>query len=249
MRQKMKTKVKQLTVIIALLLLCTAILPCIYGCTKGNNKIFETDLFRCMYNEDKTGVIILELTEKGQEQEILVIPEEINGLPVVRLGGVTGYPNRQHYLISENVEKIYIKARLKYIADSALPTKRNISVYFIGAIEDLNITTFNFNETMIIIPEKETEYINIFDYHIQQRGVKIKVANIVYYVDENREKIYWIDYLCENEGIIFPPTPIQNKKRFEGWYLEKECVNQWNGQYLDSQKDALELFAKWSSQA
>ena len=238
----MRTKIKRLTTIIALLLLCTIFLSCMSGCTKGNNKIFETDLFRCMYNGDKTGVIILELTEKGQEQEILVIPEEINGVPVVQLGGVTGYPNHLHYLKSENVEKIYIKAGLKYIADSALPIKSNITICFIGGIENLHVTTFNFNKALIIIPEKETEYINIFDYHVQQRGVEIKVANIVYYVDENKEKIYWIDYLCENEKIIFPPIPILDKKRFEGWYSENNKISE--GREIEGE-EKLELMAKW----
>ena len=76
------------------------------GCLGKDSDRFNTDLFQCMYNEDKTGVIILSLTKKGQEQEVLVLPEEINGLPIVQLGGEAGgYPNaRQHIFKSEKLK-------------------------------------------------------------------------------------------------------------------------------------------------
>ena len=185
--KKMKTKTKQRTVIIALLLLCTAILSCMGGCTKNDNR-FDTDLFRCMYNEDKTGVIILELTEKGQEQEILVIPEEINGLPVVQLGGETrGYPyNIPHSLKSETLKKLYVCSTDYITAKEYFPNLSEVFIVNENAFASLALrpgdtTLNNYTGEIDVFTTEEVliKYRNEIETANSSR--KYKRANIVYY--------------------------------------------------------------------
>ena len=240
----MRTKIKQETTIIALLLLCTIFLSCMGGCTKGNNKIFETDLFRCMYNEDKTGVIILELTEKGQEQEILVIPEEINGLPVVQLGGTTsGYPYQSHhYIKSSLLKKVYLNNSNDFGLDR-LDVSQPIEI--IALKNDSYYSTIfkgnRYNDSISCFTTEE-----IYNNNVEKLSIRPKecfsvigIANLTFIeiVDE-KETIIWIDNISENSVYYCPYLE-------RDWYTDRECTTLWDKEYkLPENREVLNLYSK-----
>ena len=245
----MKTKIKQLTVIIALLLLCTIVLSCAYGCTKENGSRFDTDLFHCMYNEDKTGVIILELTEKGQEQEILVIPEEINGLPVVQLGGETkGYPYVvPHYLRSDTIKRVYVGATVLLINES----------FTMGRLEDIIVYPFSYEEKICVIYNQGevrtyinkgingTDYFNKHGFH-PTFNEHFYEANITFYSEP--EDMYFVDNYSASNLYYMPEAPQKEGYYFVGWYSDVDLNNMWDGKYPDSQEETLNLYAKWENE-
>ena len=232
----MKAKTKQLTVIIALLLLCTAILPCIYGCTKKNSNRFDTELFSCMYNKEKTGVIILELTEKGQEQEILVVPEEINGLPVVQLGGVTGYPNHWHHVESQKAKKVYFPFSFVATRKVGILSFPNATVVVMGLGEEKNRDELAHIYTRDLI--ECNRY--IFDYSVDKEKIKkqngsdakridlCEDANVQFIL---RGEVKYIDYINEGEVYLRPDEYDPSLGMVE-WYLDEQYKNLWNREYM-----------------
>lgn len=225
----MRTKIKRLTTIIALLLLCTIFLSCMGGCGKKDSNRFYTELFSCKYNKDKSGVIILELTEKGQEQEILVIPEEINGLPVVQLGGSIGYPNRPIEIRSKKLKKMYIDNDY-YISLE--------SVYFDQPIEIVAMNNQSFIHIVLSAHHFSysakcytTEEIFILNYESIGRQTNFKdfdlvaVGNIAFIeISDDEEKTIWLDNISEN-GVYYCPY-IERE-----WYLDRACTIPWDKNY------------------
>ena len=224
----MKTKTKQLTVIIALLLLCTAILSCLGGCTKKDSNRFDTDLFCCMYNEDKTGVIILELTKKGKEQEILVIPEEINGLPVVKLGEVIGYPNHLHYLESEKAKKVYIYRMPKQISGKLQFPNATVVLFDIGG-ESKQGRASVLSSGYVFSQKVVYSFELIEDEWIYKEGYQNScTANVFFFING---ELRYIDYIEQNGVYIFPQNYDTKIKGIE-WYLDEQYKNLWDREYV-----------------
>ena len=241
----MKTKTKRLTVIIALLLICVAILSCMSGCTKKDSNRFNTDLFQCMYNEDKTGVIILELTKKGQEQEILVIPEEINGLPVIQLGGETkGYPyNVPHYLKSEKLKKLYVCSTDYITSKEEFP---NLSEVFIVnekafaslALRPGDTTLNNFTGEIEVFATENvlTKYQDQIKTENNRR--RYKRANIIYYRQiEGNMEAYWIDDTSSNYQKILPVS-------IESIFKDPAFTEKWDEKYEDMSENFIKLYVE-----
>ena len=235
----MKTKIKQLTVIIALLLLCTIVLSFTYGCTKEDSNRFDTDLFCCMYNEDKTGVIILELTEKGQEQEILVIPEEINGLPVVKLGEVIGYPNHLHYLESEKAKKVYIYRMPKQISGKLQFPNATVVLFDIGG-ESKQGRASVLSSGYVFSQKVVYSFELIEDEWIYKEGYQNScTANVFFFING---ELRYIDYIEQNGVYLFPQDYDAKIKNIE-WYVDLEYREKWDNQLTISSGD-LKLYGK-----
>ncbi len=102
------------------ILLSIALLICVFcGCVgcesayeKNLKRIKETEYFRYINYEGEDTVTILELTELGKQQEVLVIPEDIDGMKVWEIGtkkinGALG-PHHPYSLSSKNLKKLYV---------------------------------------------------------------------------------------------------------------------------------------------
>ena len=244
----MKTKTKQLTVIIALLLLCTATLSCMGGCTKKDSNRFDTDLFCCMYNEDKTGVIILELTKKGQEQEILVIPEEINGLPVVQLGGTTmGYPYQtQHYVESDNLKKLYICSTSFLHAERSFSNLTEVIImnenpFYTLAVESDMFSLKSYSGEITFFTTEE-----IYNNNVEKLSIRPKecfsvigIANLTFIeIADEKETVVWIDNISEGSVYYCPYSD-------RDWYTDRECTTLWDKEYkLPEDREVLNLYSK-----
>ena len=84
------------------------------------------------------------------------------------------------------------------------------------------------------------------------------VANVSYYYNYEKEDPYtfFIDDVDGEKITNIPPTPYREGYIFEGWYKEKECINEWNfdvdivpskeyteeGEYIYKE---ITLYAKW----
>ena len=227
-------------------------LSCLFGCAQKNNR-FDTDLFCCTYNEDKTGVIILELTEKGQEQEILVIPEEINGLPVVQLGGTTmGYPYQSSSTLrSSKVKKVYFKTKKENIAGgfTNFQNSRNVDFVIISPLNDCFYFLGLFSAGGYVdgkyLPNSFYGNIDQETFVSESHNVEVKKSNVIFY-DSCDGEVYWLDEIKLGAVYVTPESPCKDGFVFDGWYTEEECTIKWDGQYvLSDGKETLNLYAKW----
>ena len=244
MKLKRKPKIKQVTTIIALLLLCAVFLSCIGGCTKEDSKIFETDLFRYRYNKDKTGVIILELTEKGQEQEMLVVPEEINGLPVVQLGDDYAIPR---CLRSDTIKKIYVGATVLLSNSSIIMDKLEDIIVYPFSNEEIITVIYNIGEVKTYINKgiNGTDYFDKHGFHTTFNEYFYE-ANITFYSEP--EDMYFVDNYSASNLYYMPEAPQKEGCYFVGWYSDVDLNNMWDGKYPDSQEETLNLYAKWENE-
>ena len=235
-------KKKAITMLILTVLFLTAVLSCMNGCTKNDNR-FDTDLFCCMYNEEKTGVIILSLTKKGREQETLVIPKEINDRPVIGINGTKGMYQANYLPDSSFVKKIYILADLKLIGEYVFHSAINLKIIYIGIFQNTAIATSAFpNETTIVVEKKQENFLSIFDYHVKKRSMEIQFANTYYYINDSMDKPYWIDYYINDEKIVYPPEPLNPGKSFTGWITQDGQL--WDKK-LNSDLSPIKLVAQW----
>ncbi len=242
----MRTKIKRLTTIIALLLLCAVFLSCMSGCAKKDSNRFDTDLFCCMYNEDKTGVIVLSLTQKGQEQEVLVIPEEIKGLPIVQLGGETGgYPNaRQHTFKSEKLKKLYVCFTNHVTAEEELPNLSEIFIlnenaFYSLAINSSLLSLNNCSEKTKFFTTQEL-YGKYQDEITENNNPKreYKVADIIYYKQEGSGLFAcWIDDSTSKQQKVVPFLQ-------SSIYRDSDYSELWDGTYDNISEDGLLLYVK-----
>ena len=250
----MNNRIRKTVSVLLLFALSISAMACMGACT-DNGKMFETDLFRCTYNEDETGVIILGLTEKGKEQEILVIPEEINGLPVVQLGGTTkGYPYQSSSTLrSEKVKKVYFKTTKANITGgyTNFQNSRNVDFIIISPLNDCFELLGLFSVGGYVDGEfvSNNFYGNIDHDALvsESRDVKIKKGNVIFY--DSPENAYWLDEIKEGGAYITPESPTKDDFVFDGWYYDLNYQNSWNGKFEFVEGDELLLFAKWSPQA
>lgn len=74
----------QLLIVILCLIVLFPLTGCGNGCSIGL-RLYENDIFIYTVGYDTNRVSILGLTDKGREQEYLIVPEKIDGKDVVAL--------------------------------------------------------------------------------------------------------------------------------------------------------------------
>lgn len=62
--------------------------------------------------------------------------------------------------------------------------------------------------------------------------------------------MYYVDYYNDNELITYiPPIPNRDGFIFDGWYMEEECINEWdfenNRLSFNTLDYELVLYSKW----
>ena len=214
-------------------------------------RIFTSGDFDCISEEEGT-VTILQLSEEGKKKEIIVIPEEIDGMKVTKLGGrLRKYTVGQYIpyeLKSEKVKKIYVKEFDRTEGLYSFMTRNEMDfVLIMESIEAIEkvISAFTANNKVYqnicyygFIPENEIE--------IEERYI-VKKCNMFFYSDTQEEEMYWIDMI--KDGAIYqkPEDPKREGYVFGGWFHEENCLNEWNGEYmLPEEAEELHLYAKWT---
>ena len=195
-------------------------------------------------------IAIIDLTEEADLKERIIIPETIEGKPVVMVG-LAGFMWGYDIGDSANYTKLYLPKTVQGIIDRA---REYVAKMFF--LEEPN-EMFEASQSKKFFSTEE-----IYEkYNGKESSIKMEVANVQYIVDD---EIYFIDDYRQNDGIYLddyqesegslilePPTPEKEGFIFDGWYLEKEYINKWdfdNDLYIydESQKITF-LYGKWNA--
>ncbi len=210
----------------AWIVLILAVMTLVVGLFSGCSRDEEWGYFTVKFYDDRETAYITGLTEEGQQQRFLVIPEEIDGVkvytigerPLLQMWSSIGYAD----ICSDKLEKIYIPFSTEIISGSF----RNSS------------------NLMKVVSIRDDYYINGFEYSIKRcysREVYIErgytrdcyvMSNVSYFYNYETEEnygYYWIDDWNYGSKIEFiPPEPEREGYTFGGWYKEPECINKWD---------------------
>ena len=243
----MKKIKKLLTIGLAvLLMLCTSI--SLVGCAFNNEepKLRKYEDFWYYYVKDAKSnrpvvsgdyIAIVDLTEEANQKDRIIIPETIEGKPVVSVG-MSGFMALYDIGAGANYTKLYLPKTLQNIIVKA--REYFAKMFLIEEPNEMFRSSKKFFTTNEIYEK----------YNGKEDSFKVEIANIQYVLED---EIYFIDDYRESEGslILEPPVPQKDGYIFEGWYLEKEYINKWDFDndlhiYDESQKVTF-LYAKWIS--
>ena len=233
-----KNSVLLIVVILLFITIPLGLIGCETADERFEKRIFETEYFRCVENEETDTVTILEFTQKGLKQKAVIIPETINGKKVKSIGKANGSFTQNAYSLYCEDKKIYLpeistyNSFLGYNAEFILYGSNNYLIF------DYQILSQN----VLYVFRKEKE----------KTRFNIKETNIAFYTGaEGKEDIpYWVDAYSEENLYLLPPEPKMKGYVFGGWYREPECVNEWNGEYVFPEgQEELNLYAKWTKAA
>ena len=247
---------KKLPIFLAVLLMVSLTIP-LSGC---GLRLYESEYFIYTVNSSKKISGILGLTDKGREQEYLVIPETIedNKVTEIRYWKYAEEKITQKYGDSKNsgfqsdcLKKVFIIPEIRvYNGDSFFDLTKGLSVFYIS------------NDTYVQenINHYFYYYTNVNDASSFTRAVRNHKANVSYFYNYEtapNDGYYWIDNYVYGEKIShIAQNPSRNGYVFYGWYKEPECVNLWDfeidrlpePQYNEEGEDIYQetkLYAKW----
>ena len=220
---------KYFRAVLAILIL-TVLSGGIVGCdfetqySKNLKRIFETEYFRCINYEGEDTVTILELTELGKQQEVLVIPETIRGYKVVELAGsikgwTYGPVQRESYIIHlDNLKKLYLSAKIMTVSSKH---------------------SFSYSRNLIIVSQDEQEVLlkrGVFPdcvmVSLNDNGfTEYRKANVEYFLNiAGEKKPYWIDYIDKDRNeFLLPDIPKRDGYRFVCWCTDKDGKKERDG--------------------
>lgn len=236
------------------------------SCKKGW-RFYESEYYIYSVTESNE-VAILGLTDKGIEQEYLVIPETINGKKVYSIGCYSGlevsgiketYGDAKYAQFkSVKLRKIFILSDVKMVDGWPFgdfikkePPFEAIFYIFNGKDGFYKPKVFFFRTSL------KGKRCGLEDIHITGYAYAANTSYDYNYETSPNDGYYWIDNYAYGEKIEYiPENPTREGYTFGGWYKESECVNVW-----DFEKDALpeiqydeqgirvyqetKLYAKW----
>lgn len=197
---------------------------------------------------DHNIIAIVGLSEEGKTKKEILIPQEIDGLPVEFLGYEYGWAGRKGKFESDVLEKLYILSPtivVKGMLSNGLPAFQ----FVIVPTEEI-FEAMGQNRPSTKLPKNEA--IKVF--YIMDENF---CTNVVYYLNDGTETAHFADDLDGEKITFMPPEPTREGYIFGGWHKESECITAWNfendvvpakkyddeGNYL-FQETA--LYAKWN---
>ena len=256
---------KKLLYKVPLSLCCLIMLCSMSGCALLPESIlpeYYGEYFRYAVRTEKgkkKGYLI-GMTELGTEQTELILPQEIDGVPILGIG----YKRKSAltssgWLGSDNLKKLYIPFSLQ---DWEMQDyKAHFKNAYIIRLYDME---YNFDDAGNIISYPVyKQIINQDISYSPSNQRKTLLANVSYmynYEFAENDGYYWVDSY-DNETISFiPPEPERSGYAFGGWYKGPECVNAWDfetdktGEEIELRSDNFDgydanditfLYAKW----
>ena len=207
-------------------------------------RLCENEYFIYWADYEDNEIRILGLTDKGREQEYLVIPETIDGMNVICIGCNSGgdvssikekYGDEKYAQFkSEKLRKLFIVSDVQLIKG--------------WMVDDLIENKSTFNAIFYISNQKSWAYTpDVFFFRTSLKGeINLQyweqqlsnpygcnfAANVSYYYNYEtapNDGYYWIDNYNYGEKIEYiPAMPVRDGCTFGGWYKESECINAWN---------------------
>ena len=246
-------KIKKAMAMVLFCVLTCCICLSFVGCKIGIGlRLYESEYFIYTVSYETNEIGILGLTDKGKEQEYLVIPETIDGKKVYSIGCYTGlevtriketYGDAKYAQFkSETLKKIFIASKIKIVplwSESPFVDCPNLEALL-----------YIFNDAEPVRGRRI--YRSAF--------MSYQMANVSYYYNYEtapNDGYYWIDNYEYGEGIEYiPEKPTREGYTFGGWYKESECVNVWDfetdrlpeTQYNEEKQEIYQetkLYAKW----
>lgn len=194
-----------------------------------------------------SNIAIIGLTKEGQQKETIVIPETIEGKPVILIGmeGL-GWTNG---LVESggSYEKIYLPVTLQDVRLKGDLSYRKI-FFSRNTIDVENFIISNYLKLKDTAEPYNIFYVSYEIYNCleTEAAVQCIIANLTYIVNS---EIYWIDDYEDGELIVPPQDPTKEGYVFDGWYTESECINKWDFETdvytLDESLTTKKLYAKW----
>lgn len=192
------------------------------SCNAFNPKEYETEYF-IYHNWNNSWVEIVNLTDKGKQQEFLILPLEIDGVPVIAISNSTAFGHKETQWNSNKLEKIYVLKHYDVLYDSNV---------FDGCINLSKIISPYMNSGLPTPPTAKMYQPRIPHenrYADVEGAAPANVSFLWNFEDAENEGYYWIDDLDYGEKItLIPDEPIRKGYRFTGWYKEPECINLWD---------------------
>lgn len=259
---------KNVAIIMAIVSLLTLFSGCIFKRRPDPYEFVSGD-FICRYTnsadsiggeEDGEYVFIMMLTGEGKKKLTLIIPEEINGKPVIKVGhsdgmGMFGFSCG---ISSGKYRKLYFPPTLQSINPSNIGSQY-IKYFF---VKFPNKEFLNKIKVPYYVPEKDYDkYVGEYIENGKEEMIpNIVIANVnfildgeVHWIDDYRvdDGEPWDDYTGPEEGTLIAEPPLAQKDgyEFDGWYKEQECINKWDFNtdmfMFDRQDVILNLYAGW----
>ena len=185
--------------------------------------------FKYKIDVDTKEVVLVGLTEKGEEQETLVIPSIIDGKKVSRIGYLrrgNGAPYWASDFKSDKLKTIYFPSGFSksyvYRFYKNIPNIERI--YWGDVIFDTRLV---YAADLKYI-SKNNYYEQIKQYEDYFDCTKVIIANVTYYINDGTDNPYFVDEVSDSVVNVIPPTPYREGYKLTNWYKEKECINLWD---------------------
>lgn len=195
------------------------------------------------------------LTEIGKSKNVLVFPNEYNGLKTYiknsNLGPGSGKINSSNLKLFLPKEFTYVREDyFRFIYDEKNVNETSKLIILSNDLENLNLNEVKYLKN-IFVSNQIYKLMNNSNYSFNRANVSYNYN----YNDSPNGGYYWIDDY-DGEVISFvPPTPSRDGYTFMGWYKESECINEWNfNEDIVPSKEFIEkeyiynettLYAKW----
>lgn len=227
-------------------LILATILTFFMGCSCLVGQIYEDGFFIfSRVSVDK--IELIGLTDKGLEQEVLVVPEYTRERRVRTIGAgglqkneiAEKYGTEHINFNSEKLKRVYIPFSVRGPAGliNIFDEQMTFDVFAVMRIENTDWKRFHGGNVKISSSQFFERYPSMREsgIHCHQKISEyyreILPANVTYHYNYPTTKnggIYWIDDYDGELISYIPENPYRAGYTFCGWYKEPECINKWD---------------------
>ncbi len=254
-----KVLLKILLISLIAIITSTCLLGCFTQVSATYDLFFEEDVFAGVLRNKASGdedesywtgldseadVWILGLSDEGRKKRAIEIPSTMMGYPVTRIGS---YPDA-HVIVdndnlkenvkkasfsSDNLEVVYVQGwQDKALLDCTIDCPKFKRLVVNNKDKAVMQDGLVYYMREVVLPDDFNQYwlsgVNCYNYYFNN----LYVANVEYkynygdIADEN----YKIDMIRFKDDHLYAfDVPEREGYVFDGWYLEKECINRWDG--------------------
>ncbi len=182
---------------------------------------------RATSKDNAVGVNITALVGEAREKETIIIPESIDGLPVIAIG-MEGLGWGRY--LKGYYKKIYLPITLQFY--SRYDAFWHKTIFLMDKPNDelmenrkllINSRLTSTQYSKFIIFESMYDWYQEF-FSVAETS-SLVIANLTYIADGVE---YWIDDYKDGEYVEVPPVPSKEGFVFDGWYLDEEFSNEWD---------------------